>query len=88
MIPLFLGAASLVVGFAGCGIEMYRSLMRMAADPERAAPLFAQTVLDVTGNLTVALLVALCAGVAWFVLAGRVTRIEDNAERAYTGVNS
>jgi len=86
--PLFLGAASVVVGFAGSGIEIYRTLMQMAADPERAAPLFGQTILGVTGNLTVSLLVALCAGVAWFVLAGRVTRIEDNAARAYTGVNS
>jgi hypothetical protein len=76
--PLFLGAASLLVGFAGTGIELYRTLMRMAADPERAAPLFAKVVLESTATLSIALVVALAAGVAWFVLAGRVARLEDD----------
>ncbi len=84
--PLFLGAASLVVGFAGTGIVLYRTLMRMATTPERAAPLFASAVLGSTSTLAIALLVSLAAGVVWFVLAGRVAKIEDEAARANMGV--
>jgi len=84
--PLFLGAASLVVGFAGTGIILYRTLMRMAADPEHAAPLFAKAVLGSTATLAIALIVTLGAGVAWFVLAGRVARLEDDVARAFKEV--
>ncbi len=84
--PLFLGAASLVVGFAGAGIELYRTLLRMAADPEHAAPLFADAVLGSTATLVIALIVALGAGVAWFVLAGRVARLEDDVARTFMEV--
>jgi hypothetical protein len=84
--PLFLGAASLVVGFAGAGIELYRTLKRMATAHERAAPLFANVVLDCTATLSVALLVALAAGIAWFILAGRVARIEDDVTRRFMEV--
>ena len=84
--PLFLGAASVVVGFAGAGIELYRTLMRMAADPEHAAPLFANAVLGSTATLAIALIIALVAGVAWFVLAGRVARLEDDVARAFMEV--
>lgn len=84
--PLFLGAASLVVGFAGTGIELYRTLIRMAADPEHAAPLFAQAVLGSTATLAIALLVTLAAGVVWFVLAGRVARLEDEVGQSFVEV--
>ena len=84
--PLFLGAASLVVGFAGAGIELYRALLRMATDPEHAAPLFANAVLGSTATLLIALIVALGAGVAWFVLAGRVARLEDDVARTFMEV--
>ena len=84
--PLFLGAASLVVGFAGTGIELYRTLMRMAADPEHACPLFGRAVVESTSTLAVALLVALGAGIAWFVLAGRVARLEDDVSRTFLEV--
>jgi hypothetical protein len=81
--PLVLGAASLLVGFAGTAIELYRTLMRMAAEPEGATPLFAKVVLETTSTLAIALLVALAAGVAWFVLAGRVARLEDDAAKTF-----
>jgi hypothetical protein len=84
--PLFLGAASLVVGFAGTGIELYRTLMGMAADPEHAGPLFAKVVIESTATLSIALLVALAAGVAWFVLAGRFARLEDDMARSFLEV--
>ncbi|MCW8985379.1 MAG: hypothetical protein OQK55_08550 [Thermoanaerobaculales bacterium] len=84
--PLFLGAASVVVGFAGAGIELYRTLLRMAADPEHAAPLFANAVLGSTATLAIALIIALVAGVAWFVLAGRVARLEDDVARSFMEV--
>jgi hypothetical protein len=84
--PLFLGTASLVVGFAGTGIELYRTFKRMAFSPEHAAPMFSRAVLGCTATLAVALLVALAAGVAWFVLAGRVAKIEDQAAQVYMGV--
>lgn len=84
--PLFLGAASVVVGFAGAGIELYRTLMRMAADPEHAAPLFANAFLGSTATLAIALMVALGAGVTWFILAGRVSRFEDDVARTFTEV--
>ena len=84
--PLFLGAASLVVGVAGTGIELYRSLMRMVADPEHAAPIFSRAALGTTATLSIALLVALAAGVAWFYLAGRVARIEDRAAETFKEV--
>lgn len=84
--PLFLGAASLVVGFTGTGIELYRTLMQMAATPQSAAPLFSRAVLGSMATLAIALLVALAAGIAWFVLAGRAAKIEDEAARTYVGV--
>ena len=84
--PLFLGAASVVVGLAGAGIDLYRSLMRMVADPENAAPIFSRAALGTTATLSIALLVALAAGVAWFYLAGRVARIEDRAAETFTEV--
>lgn len=86
--PLFLGAASLVVGFAGTGIELYRSFKRMALSPEHAATLFSKVVLGSTATLSIALLVALAAGVVWFVLAGRAAKIEDQAAQAFMGVKS
>lgn len=79
--PLFLGAASLVLGFAGAGIELYRTLMLMAVEPERAGTLFGQAVLASMSNLAISLVVALCAGLTWFVLAGRVARMEDDLAR-------
>jgi len=84
--PLFFGAASLVIGFMGTGIELYRTLKRMAAEPEIAGPLFAQSVLGVTATLAISLLVALTAGVAWFVLAGRFARLEDDVARTFMEV--
>jgi hypothetical protein len=84
--PLFLGAASVVVGFTGAGIELYRTLLRMEGDPEHAAPLFADAVLGSTATLVIALIVALGAGIAWFVLAGRVARLEDDAARDFMEV--
>jgi hypothetical protein len=85
--PLFLGAASLVVGFAGTGITMYRALMRMAAVPEHAAPIFARAFLGTTATFAVALLVTLFAGIVWFVLAGRAARVEDDAAKSLLGVS-
>lgn len=84
--PLFLGAASLVVGFAGSGIELYRSLKGMVADPENAAAIFSRAALGTTATLSIALLVALAAGVAWFYLAGKVARIEDRAAETFLEV--
>jgi hypothetical protein len=84
--PLFLGAASLVVGFAGTGIDLYRTLVRMAFNPRHAAPLFAKVVLESTATLAVALLVALAAGIAWFYLAGRIARREDEAALTFMEV--
>jgi hypothetical protein len=84
--PLFLGAASLVVGFAGTGIEFYRTMMRMAGDSEHAAPLFARFVLEGTATLAIALLVTIAAGIAWFFLAGRVARFEDASAAAFQEV--
>lgn len=81
--PLFLGAASLVVGFAGTGISMYRALMRMAATPEHAGPIFSRALLGATATLAAALLVTLCAGVVWFILGGRVIRLEDHATHTF-----
>jgi hypothetical protein len=84
--PLFFGASSIVIGFAGAGIELYRTLKLMAADPEKAAPLFSGVVLEVSSTIAIALLVALAAGVAWFVLAGKATRLEDKAARTFMEV--
>lgn len=84
--PLFLGAASIIVGFTGLGIELYRTWMRMAANPEQAASLFARCVLEGTSTLAIALVVALLAAIAWFILAGRVARIEDKAAESLGGV--
>jgi uncharacterized membrane protein YfcA len=84
--PLFLGAAGLVIGFAGTAVELYRALRQMALTPEQAAPLFSRTVLGTTSTLAIALLVALASGVVWFVLAGRAAKIEDEAAQTYMGV--
>lgn len=84
--PLFLGAASLVVGCAGGGINLYLSFMRMAADPENAGTVLSRAVLGTTANLSIALLVTLSAAVFWFVLAARVVRLENKAARNEMGV--
>jgi hypothetical protein len=80
--PLFLGAASLVVGLTGTGIVLYRTFMHMAATPDRAGTLFASAALSTTATFAIAMLVTLCAGVVWFVLAGKVSRLEDEAARS------
>jgi hypothetical protein len=85
--PLFLGAASVVLGFLGSGIHMYRTLMAMVGDPQAAAPMFARAVLETTSALAVALLVAIVAGISWFVLAGRIARLENEAAQSLTEVN-
>jgi len=85
--PLFLGVGSVVVGFLSAGIQLYRALFRMAAEPANAAHVFGRAVLGGTATLVCALLVALMAGVAWFVLAGRTARLEDSAAKAYTEVS-
>jgi amino acid transporter len=84
--PLFLGAASVVVGFAGTGIVLYQTLKRMVADPERAAPLFGYTAVGTTATLAISLIVALIAGIAWFVLAGKIARLEDDAAERFMEV--
>ena len=84
--PLFLGAASVLIGFLGTGVTMYRTLMGMAADPDGAGPTFAGGFLGSTSTLAIALLVALGAGVIWFVLAGRVSRLEDDAASSFAEV--
>ena len=84
--PLFFGAASVVIGFAGTGIVLYRTLMRMVADPDRAASLFGYSTVGTTATLAISLLVALIAGVAWFVLAGKVARLEDDAAEQFMEV--
>jgi len=84
--PLFLGAASLVVGFAGTGISLYQALMRMAATPKHAGPIFSQALLGATATLAAALLVTLCAGVVWFILGGRLIRFEDHATKVFLEV--
>ena len=84
--PLFLGAASVVVALTGTGIVLYRTLMQMAATPDRAGPLLASAVLATTATFAIALLVTLCAGVVWFVLAGKVSHLEDEAARSFMEV--
>jgi hypothetical protein len=84
--PLFLGVASVVVGFAGTGIVLYQTLKRMVADPERAAPLFGYTAVGTTATLAISLIVALIAGIAWFVLAGKIARLEDDAAERFMEV--
>ncbi len=81
--PLFLGAASIVVGITGAFIDMYRALMAMVAKPDTSGPIFARAILENTSTLALALLVAMVAGIFWFVLAERVTRIEDAASRKF-----
>jgi len=84
--PLFLGAGSVVVGFLSAGIQLYRALVRMAYDPAGAGRVFSRAVLGGTATLVCALLIALVAGVVWFVLAGRTARLEDTVAGAYTEV--
>jgi uncharacterized membrane protein len=79
--PLFLGAASLVIGFAGSAIDMYRAWMQMATDPKRAAAVMSGAILGTTTTLAFALIVALVAGTWWFVLATRLARLEDHSAR-------
>jgi len=75
-----------VVALTGTGIVLYRTLMQMAATPDRAGPLLASAVLATTATFAIALLVTLCAGVVWFVLAGKVSHLEDEAARSFMEV--
>ena len=84
--PLFLGVASLVVGFGGFAIDLRRGFMRMAADVEASGPIFARAIFGGTSTLMFALLVFLCAAVVWFVAAGRVARLERAAARKFQEV--
>jgi hypothetical protein len=84
--PVFLGIASLVVGFGGLGIEVSAGMRRMAADVENAHALFARAFFGASSTLTLAIVVALLAGLVWFVAAGRVARLERRAEIAFKEV--
>jgi hypothetical protein len=75
--PLFLGCASLVVGFGGFAIDLYFSLRLMAVHAEDAAPISSRAIMGGVSTLMIALLVALVAAVVWFVFAGRVARLEQ-----------
>jgi hypothetical protein len=85
--PLFFGGASLVVGFGGFAFDLYRNLMRMVHDPENAASYFARSFLGGTSTLMIAFLVALVAAIVWFVFAGRVARLEQDAVRSILEVS-
>lgn len=77
--PLFLGGASLLVGFGGFAVDLYLALKKMAVSTEDVAPISAQAILGGASTLMIALLVTLCAAVMWFVFAGRVARLEQKS---------
>jgi hypothetical protein len=85
--PLFLATASVVLGFLGAGVHMYLTLMAMVTQPHAAPSMFARAVLETTSGLAVSMLVAIVAGIAWFVLAGRIARLENEATRLLQGVS-
>jgi hypothetical protein len=75
--PLFLGGASLVIGFGGFAIDLYLALRLMADHAGDAAPISSRAIMGGVSTLMIALLVALCAAVVWFVFAERVARLEQ-----------
>lgn len=85
--PVFLGSASVLIGFGGFAIDMYVAFRAMAAAPESWAPIFAQAFLGAVSTVVIALLVALVAAVAWFVLAGRVARMEKESAMSFLEVS-
>ena len=84
--PLFLGTASLVVGVGGFAVDLYRGLMRMAADPENAGPVLSTTLFGGTSTLMIAILVTLSSLLVWFVAAGRIARLERTAASTFMEV--
>jgi len=77
--PLFLGGASLLIGFGGFAMDLYVALLRMANSTGDVAPISARAILGGASTLMIALLVTLCAAVMWFVFAGRVARLEQRS---------
>jgi len=73
---LGLGTASLVVGFTGFTVELYRTVLRGVDDTSRALVYFVGWALGASATLIVSMFVAIVAAVIWFVIVDKVKRIE------------
>jgi hypothetical protein len=76
------GVVCLLTGFAGSSVDFYRAAQSIAADTAGAAGYIIGWGLSSSALMIVALLAAIAAAVAWFILDGMVRRIEA-AETAW-----
>lgn len=76
------GCVCLLIGFAGLSIEFYRTAQSIAADTAGALAFIVEWALSSSAMLMVALLAAIVAGIAWFILDNRARMIEA-AETAW-----
>jgi hypothetical protein len=77
-LPWFLamGVLSLATGWCGFVIELYRSTQMGIARADMLLPHLVEWGIRCSAMLIVSMLVALAAGLVWFVLADKVRRIE------------
>jgi hypothetical protein len=73
---LFLACAACFNGVFGFFVTLFVSLMRIAADFERAAPHTVDWLLRSTTTMILSLLAAILAALLWFVLISKIRRIE------------
>jgi hypothetical protein len=76
------GCVCLLIGLAGLSFEFYRTARSIAADTEGALGYIVEWAISCSAMLIVALLAAIAAGIAWFVLDNRARRMEA-AETAW-----
>jgi hypothetical protein len=73
---LLLSMASLLTGFYGVSVEMYRSTKLIIADVDMTISQIVQWGISCSAMLMVSLLVAIATALVWFVLMDKVERIE------------
>jgi hypothetical protein len=76
------GCVCLLIGFAGLSFEFYRTAQAIMTDTSGALGYIVEWGLSTSAMMMVALLAAIAAGIAWFILDNRARMIEA-AETAW-----
>jgi hypothetical protein len=73
---LALAGIGLLAGAAGYGVDLFLTVARVTRSPDLVLPLFGAWLLRGSALLVVSFLCALAGGLLWFVLEGKIARVE------------